>query len=497
MLGQCIRIGGENVGRRRDGERRLRRDLAVHRDREGLLPGKDGGQIRHGEFPAAVRGVGSARFREPGVGVEDHARPGHGNAVLAGNGEGYALRLVLGQRVRAGLQIQFRQFCIQIEVARGFPGLKRSGHGGGHDRIQYQRELAVTVGDKGGEVGSVGEGRVGYARMNRLAGYGPVKAVHQPEVEAVGSRLAHIFDAEGVFRPVFENNLVFPVHEFMPRTAHGTQLRHLRGGGLFFQRHAEMVIEGQAEFGVRAPVLGALLAQEAGNQRNRRVFDAVGPDARVPFQIARAVHAHIVAVPAGIGTRQRHVAVEGEIRPDARVPPFGRTFLHKGAVEVVGAFPARQRKIVVGGQAQPVVLQLRADPAPPVRAGEVVVEEGVVAEHQRSGVVARRAEFAGGEGEPALPQTEVADPAGLFVVGHAARADLGEDGGAGSVIPGQQGVALAAHVAVAVEAVVQAGASAVHQAGKDGFAPRIQKAGAVVQAAIQQHFIGVKVVELP
>ena len=62
VLSQRIRIGSENVGRRRDGERRLGRRLAVYHDRKGLLPGKDGGQIGHGKFPAAVRGVGSARF---------------------------------------------------------------------------------------------------------------------------------------------------------------------------------------------------------------------------------------------------------------------------------------------------------------------------------------------------------------------------------------------------------------------------------------------------
>ena len=404
---------------------------------------------------------------------------------------------MLGQGVRAGLHVEGRKLRIQIEVAGSFPGLNGGGHGGGRYRIQRQRELAVAAGDECGEVRPVGEGGVGYAGMNHLAGHGSVEAVHQTEVETVGSGLAHIFDAEGVLGPVFENNLVFTVHELMPGTSHGTQFCHLGGRCLLLQRHAEMVIEGQPELGVRAAVFGTLLAQEAGNQRNRRVFDAVGPDAGILFQIARAVHTHVVAVPAGIGTRQRHVAVEGQIRLDACIPSFGRTFFHKRTVEVIGAFPVRQGEVVVGGQAQPVVLQFRADTTPLMRTGEVVVEEGVVADHHRARIVIGRADFPGGEGEPALPQTEVADPAGLFVVGHAACADLGEDGGIGAVIPGEQGVALTGHVAVAVETIVQACASAVHKAGQNRFTPRVHDAGTVVQAAIQQQFIGVKIVELP
>ena len=497
MLIQGIFVGVQHIGCRRDGELRLCRGLAVYLGRERLFPGENGGQTRYGEIPAAVRGVCSRQSREGGAGIEDHARPGHGRAVLARDGKLHVLRLVLDQRVWIGFQVEFRKLRIQIEVAGSFPGLNGGGYGSGRYRIQRQRKFAVAAGDERGEVRPVGEGGVGYAGMNHLAGHGLVEAVHQTEVEAIGSGLAHIFDAEGVFGPVFKNNLVFTVYELMPRAAHGAQFRHLGGRGLLLQRHAEMIVEGQPELGIRASVFGALLAQEGGNQRNRRVFDAVGPDTRILFQIARAVHPHVVAVPAGIGTRQRHVAVEGQIRLDARIPSFGRTFFHKRTVEVVRTFPVRQREVVVGGQAQPVVLQFRADPAPLVRAGEVVVEEGVVADHQRSGVVVRRADFPGGEGEPALPQTEVADPACLLVVGHAARTDLGEDGGIGAVIPGEQGVALTGHVAVAVETIVQAGASAVHQAGQNRLAPRVHDAGTVVQAAIQEQLIGVKTVELP
>ena len=78
MLVQSCLVGGQHIGRRRDGELRLGRGLAVHFGRERLFPGENGGQTRYGEIPAAVRGICSRQSREGGAGIEGYACPGHG-----------------------------------------------------------------------------------------------------------------------------------------------------------------------------------------------------------------------------------------------------------------------------------------------------------------------------------------------------------------------------------------------------------------------------------
>ena len=57
MLVQSCLVGGQHIGRRRDGELRLGRGLAVHFGRKRLFPGEHGGQTPYGELPAAVRGI--------------------------------------------------------------------------------------------------------------------------------------------------------------------------------------------------------------------------------------------------------------------------------------------------------------------------------------------------------------------------------------------------------------------------------------------------------
>ena len=134
-------------------------------------------------------------------------------------------------------------------------------------------------------------------------------------------------------------------------------------------------------------MFGALLGDEAGNQRNRRVLDSVRPDFGVFFQGVCSEHAHTLAVPLRICAGQSHVAVEGQISFDAGVPAFSGPFLDKVGIEILGPAPVGQWKIIVGRQTQPVVPDFCSDAAALVIPGKIVVEESVVTEHQGTGVI--------------------------------------------------------------------------------------------------------------
>ena len=203
----------------------------------------------------------------------------------------------------------------------------------------------------------------------------------------------------------------------------------------------------------------------------------------------------MVAVPLRVGPGQGHIAVEGQIGFQAGVPATRRALFHKVPVKVAGSLPARQRRVVVGRHVVPVVLRLDARAAALVGAGEVVVEKDVVAQHQVSGIIQ-----VFGQGEPALAQAEIADPAlGAVVLPavdvHAARAELSEERGVTAIIQRQEHVALAGQAAVLVHLEVQPGAAVVREAGQSRFPGGIEQAHAVVQAPLHSHIKGIEAVQ--
>lgn len=127
---------------------------------------------------------------------------------------------------------------------------------------------------------------------------------------------------------------------------------------------------------------------------------------------------------------------------------------------------------------------------------KVVIEKGVVAEHQVARIVIYGFQvFALGEGKPALPQAEVAYPAGIFAVVHGTAADLRVDRGIFAVIERQERVALAAKITVLVKLEIQAGASPVHKRRNTGLAHAVQKAAAPGKATVKSHVQRVEVAE--
>ena len=144
---------------------------------------------------------------------------------------------------------------------------------------------------------------------------------------------------------------------------------------------------------------------------------------------------------------------------------------------------------------EPVVLRLDARAAALVGAGEIVVEKGVPAEHEVSGVV-----HVFGKGEPAMAKAEIANPplgTVLFAAGnfHAARAELREQRMTRRIPKRQQHVAFPGESSVPVELEIEPGASVVGKAGQHGFPGGIEQPHAVVEAALQRHIDGIEVVE--